>query len=207
MRLGGLITLVALGAMASPASAATHQVTIANNAFVAQDTGTSDLTVFQGDTVTWTWAGPDTNHSTTTDSGGETTWDSDPGNPSPNHAVGDKFSWNLPDVGTYTYFCKVHSFMTGHITVVRKANDPNPPPVDTAGPRFGTPRVNVKRRRVSFDLDEPAQVRAKLRGRTRHNKTVNFAGVASPGELTDVEISSATSTTLAGDELLLARLG
>ena len=47
---------------------------------------------------------------------------------------------------------------------------------------------------------------SKLRGRTRHNKTVNFAGVAAPGELAEVEIASATSTTLAGDELLAARL-
>jgi hypothetical protein len=31
--------------------------------------------------------------------------------------------------------------------------------------------------------------------------------VAAPGELTEVEIVSATSTTLAGDELLVARLG
>ncbi len=43
---------------------------------------------------------------------------------------------------------------------------------------------------------------AKLRGRIRHNKTVNFAGVAQPGELADVEITSATSTTLAGEERL-----
>ena len=48
---------------------------------------------------------------------------------------------------------------------------------------------------------------SRLRGRIRHNKTVNFEGVAAPGELTDVEIASATSTTLAGDELLVARLG
>jgi tRNA-2-methylthio-N6-dimethylallyladenosine synthase len=47
---------------------------------------------------------------------------------------------------------------------------------------------------------------AKLRGRIRHNKTVNFSGVAAPGDLTDVEIASATSTTLAGAERLLARL-
>ena len=47
---------------------------------------------------------------------------------------------------------------------------------------------------------------SRLRGRTRHNKTVNFAGVAAPGELTDVEIASATSTTLAGEELLAGRL-
>src|SRR5215208_5025467 len=48
---------------------------------------------------------------------------------------------------------------------------------------------------------------AKLRGRTRHNKTINFAGMATPGELTEVDVSSATSTTLAGEERLLARLG
>jgi tRNA-2-methylthio-N6-dimethylallyladenosine synthase len=47
---------------------------------------------------------------------------------------------------------------------------------------------------------------ARLRGRTRHNKTVNFTGVAAAGELTDVEIASATSTTLAGEELLAGRL-
>src|SRR4051812_39005617 len=47
----------------------------------------------------------------------------------------------------------------------------------------------------------------KLPGRTRHNKTVNFTGVAGPGELTEVEIASATSTTLAGEERLLARAG
>jgi tRNA-2-methylthio-N6-dimethylallyladenosine synthase len=37
-----------------------------------------------------------------------------------------------------------------------------------------------------------------LRGRTRRNTTVNFAGTASPGELVHVRIDRATSTTLAG---------
>src|SRR4051794_31770718 len=46
----------------------------------------------------------------------------------------------------------------------------------------------------------------KLRGRIRHNKTVNFSGTATPGEIVDVEIESATSTTLAGGERLLSRL-
>jgi len=45
----------------------------------------------------------------------------------------------------------------------------------------------------------------RLRGRTRHNKVVNFGGLASAGELTDVEIRTATSQTLAGEERLLAR--
>jgi len=38
----------------------------------------------------------------------------------------------------------------------------------------------------------------KLRGRTRHNKAVNFDGDAEPGELVEVEIVEATSQTLAG---------
>jgi tRNA-2-methylthio-N6-dimethylallyladenosine synthase len=47
----------------------------------------------------------------------------------------------------------------------------------------------------------------RLRGRTRHNKAVNFTGLAAPGELTDVEISGATSQTLSGEERLLTRAG
>ena len=50
-----------------------------------------------------------------------------------------------------------------------------------------------------------ARIPDKLRGRTRHNKTVNFPGLAQPGELAQVEITGATSTTLAGEELLLSR--
>jgi tRNA-2-methylthio-N6-dimethylallyladenosine synthase len=45
----------------------------------------------------------------------------------------------------------------------------------------------------------------RLRGRTRHNKVVNFGGLAAPGELTEVEILKATSQTLSGEERLLAR--
>jgi tRNA-2-methylthio-N6-dimethylallyladenosine synthase len=45
----------------------------------------------------------------------------------------------------------------------------------------------------------------RLRGRTRHNKVVNFAGLAAPGDLTTVRITAATSQTLAGEERLLAR--
>jgi tRNA-2-methylthio-N6-dimethylallyladenosine synthase len=46
---------------------------------------------------------------------------------------------------------------------------------------------------------------ARLRGRTRHNRVVNFDGVSLPGELTRVFIESATSQTLAGVEQLLGR--
>jgi tRNA-2-methylthio-N6-dimethylallyladenosine synthase len=46
----------------------------------------------------------------------------------------------------------------------------------------------------------------RLRGRTRHNKVVNFSGLAAPGELADVEITAATSQTLSGEERLLTRV-
>jgi tRNA-2-methylthio-N6-dimethylallyladenosine synthase len=45
----------------------------------------------------------------------------------------------------------------------------------------------------------------RLRGRSRHNKAVNFTGLAQPGEYVEVEITGATSQTLAGEESLLAR--
>jgi tRNA-2-methylthio-N6-dimethylallyladenosine synthase len=47
----------------------------------------------------------------------------------------------------------------------------------------------------------------RLRGRTRHNKVVNFSGLAGPGELAAVEVHAATSQTLSGEERLLARAG
>src|ERR1700722_17057071 len=47
----------------------------------------------------------------------------------------------------------------------------------------------------------------RLRGRTRHNKVVNFTGLAAPGELTQVRIDTATSQTLSGEERLLTRAG
>ncbi|HEX8121956.1 MAG TPA: tRNA (N6-isopentenyl adenosine(37)-C2)-methylthiotransferase MiaB [Solirubrobacteraceae bacterium] len=47
----------------------------------------------------------------------------------------------------------------------------------------------------------------KLRGRTRHGKVVNFSGLGAPGEIVQVEVASATSQTLAGEESLLARAG
>ena len=48
---------------------------------------------------------------------------------------------------------------------------------------------------------------SQLRGRTRHNKAVNFTGLGEPGQVVPVEIHSATSQTLTGEAPLLARLG
>lgn len=45
----------------------------------------------------------------------------------------------------------------------------------------------------------------KLRGRTRESKMVHFTGLAQPGEITEVGITSATMQTLMGEESLVAR--
>ena len=45
---------------------------------------------------------------------------------------------------------------------------------------------------------------SRLRGRSRHNKAVNFSGLAAPGEIVPVQITSATSQTLVGELSLLA---
>jgi tRNA-2-methylthio-N6-dimethylallyladenosine synthase len=44
---------------------------------------------------------------------------------------------------------------------------------------------------------------SRLRGRTRHNKVVNFAGLARPGEYVDVHVHEATSQTLGGEQVSL----
>jgi tRNA-2-methylthio-N6-dimethylallyladenosine synthase len=46
----------------------------------------------------------------------------------------------------------------------------------------------------------------RLRGRSSHNKVVNFDGLGEPGEIVPVTIASATSQTLAGEASFLSRL-
>jgi tRNA-2-methylthio-N6-dimethylallyladenosine synthase len=54
-------------------------------------------------------------------------------------------------------------------------------------------------------VEGPSRTDARLlRGRTRRNTTVNFSGDAAPGDLVDVAIESATSTTLSGSQVAVA---
>jgi tRNA-2-methylthio-N6-dimethylallyladenosine synthase len=47
---------------------------------------------------------------------------------------------------------------------------------------------------------------SRLRGRSRHNKVVNFDGLGGPGELVRVTITGASSQTLTGQESILSRV-
>ena len=61
-------------------------------------------------------------------------------------------------------------------------------------------------RRMEVLVEGPSRTDpSRMRGRTTHNKTVNFEGTSASGELTEVEITGSTSTTLSGHELLSAR--
>jgi tRNA-2-methylthio-N6-dimethylallyladenosine synthase len=46
---------------------------------------------------------------------------------------------------------------------------------------------------------------SRLRGRSRHNKVVNFSGLGREGDLVEVQIAGATSQTLTGEMSLVAR--
>src|SRR5579875_668485 len=62
-------------------------------------------------------------------------------------------------------------------------------------------------RRLEVLVEGPSRTDpARLRGRSRHNKVVNFDGLGAPGELVEVEITEATSQTLSGHAPLLSRL-
>src|SRR3954453_24066332 len=111
---GALATSALLFGLATAAPAQAADVTIQNFAF-----SPTPVTIAQGDTVTWHWAGPDTNHSVTSDANQADSFDSDPIRPplSADHPPGDTFDHVFNTPGTFTYFCKVHSSMHGKVVV------------------------------------------------------------------------------------------
>jgi tRNA-2-methylthio-N6-dimethylallyladenosine synthase len=60
-------------------------------------------------------------------------------------------------------------------------------------------------REVEVLIEGPSRTDpTRLRGRSRHNKVVNFDGLGAPGDLVPVRITGATSQTLSGEASLLA---
>ena len=155
---GGGVTLAFL---AAPAWGATKDVTVEDFDF-----SPANITITQGDRVTWTFEGE--NHSVTSDSDSAEKFDSDPGNPFPLHPAGTKYSHDFFKAGSFSYHCKVHSSMTGTVTVTPAGGGPPP---DTTAPAVSQVKVkagrtcrhkkNCKRRgtKISFQLSEPARVR------------------------------------------------
>jgi plastocyanin len=159
--------LVAFGAFAAPATAA--DVTISGFAFKP-----TPVTIIQSDNVTWHYAGPDTNHSVTSDPMQADSWDSDP-NPTGFifHPVGSTFAHRFDVLGSFTYYCKVHSYMHGRVIVKAPGSDIRPPKVTalkaTGGRTCKKPPGKCKPRptSVSFKLSEAAQIKLTVPGKPK----------------------------------------
>src|SRR3954469_7640418 len=162
---GALATSAILFAIgAAPAQAA--DVHISNFSF-----SPTPITIAQGDTVTWHWAGPDTNHSVTSDPNQADSFDSDPGRTptSADHLPGSTFDHTFNTPGTFTYICKVHTSMHGKVIVNAPGGEP---PADTIAPAITSAKATGGRKcgrkakkckprptTVNFNLSEDAQVK------------------------------------------------
>jgi plastocyanin len=155
-----LATLLVLPATAS---AAEREITVGNDFFQP-----ADVQIAVGDTVTWVFS-ESGNHDIQSRPGEEETFDSDPGNPSPFHTVGYRFSHTFNrDAVAVDYVCSVHpTTMSGTVTV-------GAPPVDADPPAVTAADADVSRRRVAigFSLDEAAQVTLKLARAARPNRVL-----------------------------------
>jgi plastocyanin len=80
-----------------------------------------------GESVTWDWIGPDTQHSVTGQPPNATQWDSDPGSVNP-HPLGDSFTVRFNEPGVYVFQCRLHSSVRGTVTVSDVPGDPNSDP-------------------------------------------------------------------------------
>jgi plastocyanin len=154
---------------AAPAQAVSRKVAVGNFQWSPMD-----VTVNLGESVTWFWVGPDTQHSITGLSANALQWDSDPGTTAPDHALGDRFSLRFTTPGTYEFHCKLHAIVRGTVTVTpapgSDAPSPDPDPkvqVDLTAPEISDARW-AGRRTVRYTLDEAGRVTLdveKRRGR------------------------------------------
>ena len=174
IRRAALLAAVLAGTLALAPVASPHSghgpipVDIANFKFTP-----AEVTLVQGDSIIWTWRGPDTNHSVTADPGQAMTFDSDPGNSTPAHPPGDGYGVTFTEAGTFKYHCKVHASMTGTVTV-----QPPPAPVTAQPPKLTSVSVSPKRFSgktvVRFTVDGPVTMRALLRKGRKLVKEIDF---------------------------------
>jgi plastocyanin len=108
--------LAAWTTFGATAFGANHDIAVGNNKTLSPNSGSASINL--GDTVTWSWIGPDTNHIIAAFSGQAEQWDSDPGINDIDHLVGHSFGHTFTHEGAYTYRCRIHpDKMSGTITV------------------------------------------------------------------------------------------
>jgi plastocyanin len=186
LALAVLATAVLIAAFASPAAANNTRVSIANFAW-SNKTPHIDL----GESVIWSWTGPDTQHSitgqppTTPDFGtgltnDATQWDSDPTTNYPNHFPGDEYKVTFDHPGTYLFVCKVHQSVRGTVTVSDTPGDPNSDPGPAPPINFDTDPPNLTDYFFTNDGVSPAPPFVGPKGKgIGYSFSVNEAGRAS----------------------------
>jgi plastocyanin len=142
-----LTTILTAAALAPQADAANRRISISNYQW-----SSPDIHIDLGEHVTWYWVGPDVVHSVTGVSDNDRGIDSDPGNPLPQHPVGDNFQVSFDQPGVYQFQCKLHNTVRGTITVSDSQGDPaaEPDPVPPNQVDLKAPKV----RRVRLDDSE-----------------------------------------------------
>ena len=113
LRLAAVV--IAIGALATTAQAASHTVTVQNFAF-----GPPALTINLGDSVTWTNSDA-IGHTATSNAGSPATFDKQL------PASGGSATVAFSIAGTYAYHCTIHPFMTGTIVVLGPTPVPSTP--------------------------------------------------------------------------------
>jgi plastocyanin len=172
-RAGLLVGVAAALACAAPAGATSAKVGIGDFRWTPMD-----VTVAPGDTVTWFWIGPDTQHSITALSPANGV-DSDPGNGAPDHKTGDRFTVKFDQPGVYEFHCKLHALVRGTVRVgpdpslAGPSAEPDPQVVgDVVSPELTQVRWDG-RKLLRYTLDEASRVRLEVvRRRTGRDRYV-----------------------------------
>ena len=108
------LAATALAALPQSASAADATVSVGNDRTLSPTT----VTIAPTDSVTWTWVGPDTDHSIVSNAGQAESFDSDPVTQDESRGVGGTFEHTFQRSGSFTYVCRIHpDRMRGTVTV------------------------------------------------------------------------------------------
>ena len=139
----------------------------------------ADITIDQGDTVTWRWVGPEFNHDVVSYPAQAEVYDSHPGIVALEPPPGGTFAHTFVNVGTFNYFCSNHSNMQGTVTV-RKANLPSGQPDggSSGGPgagQFAKPKGCISQRNFKIRIRQP------------HRSSIRAASVTLNGRPVSVE--------------------
>jgi plastocyanin len=164
--IGGLLAVLA-AVLPAGAQGANRRVAIGNYMW-----SNPKVEIDLGEHVTWHWVGPDTVHSVTGVSANAKGWDSDPGNPLPNHNLGFTYQLSFSSPGVYEFECKLHPLVGGTVIVSSTPGDPVsepdpiPPvtldrkPAEIGGISLDRHQFRHRGTGFHFALDEPAHIDA-----------------------------------------------